>query len=154
MSKYFQVLLVAVYMLLTSYSLIALLKFWGLPISHHLTVGLLSGWAAYCFSAAYFWTGISLAHRHVRRPVKAEEDKLNSCFQEVLGQAGGVKKFQLLIEEEMGCNAFAIGHRTIAVSRGALDKMAPEELKAILAHELGHLQSKGCLITAGAVAYY
>jgi Zn-dependent protease with chaperone function len=152
MSKFCQVLLVSLYVLMTSYSVIALLKFWGLPISHHLTLGLLLGWVLYCFSSMYFRPGIFLAHLHVRRPLKAEEDKLNGYFQEVLGQAGMVKKFQLLIEEEMGCNAFAVGLRTIVVSRGALDNMAPEELKGVLAHELGHLQSKDCLINTAFVA--
>jgi len=147
MSKFFQILLVAVYILLTSYSFLALLKLWGLPVSWLLMLGCCAAWAAYCFSSAYFRAGIFLAHRHVRRPVKAEEDKLSGCFREVLGQAGTVKKFQLLIEEEMDCNASAVGLRTILVSRGSLDKMAPEELKAILAHELGHLQSKDCLVS-------
>jgi Zn-dependent protease with chaperone function len=36
--------------------------------------------------------------------------------------------------------------------RGALDNMAPEELKGVLAHELGHLESKDCLISTAFVA--
>jgi Zn-dependent protease with chaperone function len=152
MSKFFQILLVAVYVLLTSYSFAVLLALWGLPVSRPLLWGCCTAWTAYCFSSAYFRAGIFLAHRHVRRPVKAEEDKLNGCFQEVLGQARMIKKFQLLIEEEMCCNAFAIGLRTIVVTRGSLDKMAPEELNAILAHELGHLQSKDCLVSSAFTA--
>lgn len=152
MSKFFQILLVGVYVLLTSCSFLALLRLWGLPMSGHLMLACCAGWAAYCFSSVYFRPGILLARLHVRRPVKAEEDKLDGCFQEVLGHAGIVKTFQLLIEEEMGSNAFAVGLRTIVVSRGALDNMAPEELKGVLAHELGHLESKDCLIGAAFVA--
>jgi len=148
MTKFFQILLVAVYVLLTSYAFIGLLKIWGLPISRNLTIGLLFGWMVYCFSSASFRAGNLLAHIHVRKPVKEEEDKLNSHFQEVLQQAGIVKTFRLLIQEEMGYNAFAIGLRTIVVSRGLLEGMEPGELKAVLAHELGHLQSNDCLISS------
>jgi Zn-dependent protease with chaperone function len=148
MSKFFQILLAAIYLLLTSYTIIVLLELWGLLISHLLTLELCSAWAAFCFSSAYFQAGIALARAHVRKPVKEEEDKLNGYFEEVLQQAGIKKSIRLLIEEEMGCNAFAIGPHTIVVSRGILEKMEPAELKAILAHELGHLESKDCVVGA------
>jgi len=152
MCKFFQALLVAIYLLLTGYSLFALLKLWGLPVSNRVTLGCYVGWAAYCFSSAYLWTGLSLVRLHVRRPIKAEEDKLIGCFQEVQQKAGIMKTFQLLIQEDMGCNAFATGIKTIVVSRGLLDKVTPEELKGILAHELGHLQSKDCIFSAAFLA--
>lgn len=148
MSKFCQILLATSYVWLTAYGCIAVLQLWGMHISALFTWSCCVAWAAYCFSAAYLWTGWVLARCHVRRPIKSEEDKLNGCFREVLNQAGVLKTFRLLIQEEMGCNAFAIGIRTIVVSHGLLDQMTPEELKAVLAHELGHLQSKDSLVGA------
>ena len=148
MSKYFQILLAEFYVIVTGYGLIALLRCWGLPIASSLSAELLLGWTTCCFSSASINTSLLLSSLHVRKPVKAEEDTLNTLFREVLQQAGIDKSFRLLIQEEMSCNAFAIGLRTIVVTRGLLEKMDPAELKGILAHELGHLQSRDCLVGA------
>lgn len=39
----------------------------------------------------------------------------------------------------MTVNAFAVGRKTISVTRGAINTFNPDELKGILAHELGHM---------------
>ena len=46
---------------------------------------------------------------------------------------------QLYIMDAMYINAFAIGRQTVAVTRGAIETFTAEELKGILAHELGHM---------------
>ena len=46
---------------------------------------------------------------------------------------------QLYIDDSGIPNAFALGRGTIAVSKGALEIMTQDELRGILAHELGHL---------------
>jgi len=48
----------------------------------------------------------------------------------------GVK---LYIMDAMYVNAFAIGRKTVAVTRGAIATFTADELKGILAHELGHI---------------
>lgn len=48
---------------------------------------------------------------------------------------------QLYISEDEFPNAFATGRKTICVTRGFLTK-SPEEIKAVLAHEFGHLAHK------------
>jgi Zn-dependent protease with chaperone function len=148
MSKYCQILLAEAYILLTGAGVIDLLRCWGLCVSRPLTVGLLLAWTAACFSSAYFLAGIFLAGHQVRKPVKDEDAKLNAYFGEVLHAAGTDKPFRILIQEETGCNAFATGLRTIVVTRGLLERMEPAEIKGVLAHELGHLQSKDCLVGA------
>jgi heat shock protein HtpX len=54
----------------------------------------------------------------------------------------------LLIEEEMAPGAFAAGHHTIVVSRGLLEQTTEDELKGVLAHELGHLVSRDTVIAS------
>ena len=45
----------------------------------------------------------------------------------------------LRVINAMYINAFACGRHTIAVSRGAMTTMTPDELKGVFAHEFGHL---------------
>lgn len=52
---------------------------------------------------------------------------------------------KLHIIEDPGLNAFATGrdpkHSSVAVTRGALEKLANEELEGVLAHELSHVKN-------------
>ena len=41
--------------------------------------------------------------------------------------------------DSMAVNACAIGRKTIAVTRGAMETLSAEELQGIIAHELGHI---------------
>lgn len=125
---------------------------WGLAMPDRLAALLMIIWAAYSFSSAYFQTWFWLANMNVRKPVKEEEDKLKSLFDEILIRAGVRKKVNVMIEEQSHYNAFAIGVRTICVSKALLDDFDTEELKAVLAHEFGHLQSKDTVLAAAFVS--
>ena len=48
-------------------------------------------------------------------------------------------KTKLYIIDHQAVNAQAIGKRTIAVTQGAIHTFSREELKAIIAHEMGHI---------------
>jgi len=39
-------------------------------------------------------------------------------------------------------NAYALGRKTVCITKGAMSFMSDEELKGIMAHELGHLSKK------------
>ena len=49
------------------------------------------------------------------------------------------KNIKLYISEEKIINAYAMGRKTIILTRGSIETFHREELKGILAHEFGHL---------------
>lgn len=60
------------------------------------------------------------------------------------------KEIKLYIIDAMFVNAFAMGRKTIAVTKGAIETFTPEELKGVLAHEFGHISyghTKALLLT-------
>lgn len=73
-----------------------------------------------------------------------ERNYLLSMFDEVYQYAkeinpklnGGIK---LYVTDAMYVNAFAIGRKTVAVTRGAIETLSQDELKGVIAHEIGHI---------------
>jgi len=52
--------------------------------------------------------------------------------------------------DDMHVNTIAVGRKTIAITRGAISTFSADELKGILAHELGHMtfgHTKALLLT-------
>ena len=80
-----------------------------------------------------------------REPLTQEErEYLLPLFEEVYENAKEIDPklnhdIQLYIMDGVYVNAFAIGRKTIAVTRGAIATFTADELKGILAHELGHM---------------
>jgi len=82
------------------------------------------------------------------RPVETRQDKdyLMPLFDEVYQEAKAKtpslnKRIKLYISEEKNINASAIGRKTVVITRGAMTNLSPEELKGVIAHELGHMAS-------------
>ena len=80
------------------------------------------------------------------REISTQEEKnyLIPIFDEVFQNAKEADpnlndEIRLYIMDAMYVNAFAIGRRTIAVTKGAIATWTQDELKGILAHELGHM---------------
>jgi len=80
-----------------------------------------------------------------RVPVTEQETEyLLPIFYEVYQQAktenpklnGNIK---IYISDSVTVNAFAVGRQTVAVTRGALVTFTPEQLRGVIAHELGHI---------------
>lgn len=68
----------------------------------------------------------------------------NQAFEEVKEKANSIsrsvsKKVKLYYDDSDDLNAFALGHRTVIVTRGMLMQADSEVLKGVLAHELGHI---------------
>ena len=78
--------------------------------------------------------------------IETQEDKdyLLPIFEDVYTDALSFtpslnKNIKLYVLETMTVNAFAIGRKTIAVTRGAINTFSRDELKGILSHEFGHM---------------
>jgi len=80
-----------------------------------------------------------------RKPkTEQEQNYLIPMFEQVYEDAKEVYPelndgINIYIMDAMYINAFAIGRKTIAVTKGALETFTADELKGILAHEFGHI---------------
>jgi len=73
-----------------------------------------------------------------------EKERLLHLFDEVYQKAKKHSpnistQIELYIVDEISVNALALGTNTIAISRGLMEVMDDDEIKGILAHELGHM---------------
>lgn len=79
------------------------------------------------------------------RPLETnrETEYLQPLFEEVYAHAKEKHKRLRTIEigiiDNMTVNAMALGRKTIAVTKGAMQTFTEEELKAVMAHEVAHL---------------
>ena len=148
-SKHCQILLFLSYTILSSGFILSGLKNLGIPISPTQCSVIIVGWVLYCVGIGPYTSSHYLfRHSKVRKPILAEEKLITSLFSEVQLRSKFSKRVRLGIIEESGLTAFATGTRTIAISKGMLKILSPEELKGIMAHELGHLESWDCIFGA------
>ncbi len=67
-----------------------------------------------------------------------------------LSHRAGLPKPRVVLVPENTPNAFATGrdpkHAVVAVTRGLLQALSPEEVKGVLAHEMGHVKNRDILI--------
>ena len=66
--------------------------------------------------------------------------------------------FKVHVDDDMSINACAYGIRSIAINRGSIYAFSPDELKGVIAHEMGHLfhgdSITGCIIVFGNIALF
>ena len=154
MSSYFRIGLTLLWVELVGLGFLIFLSLCGLHLRTPVVLLAMSGWSLFCWSAAGWRTGPFLFFfSETRKPVFEEDRRLKDCLGEVLRRAGGLKPMagghkpiEILIEEKMELDAYAIGINRIVLSRGMLDAMNDDDLKGILAHETGHLRSRDCVI--------
>jgi heat shock protein HtpX len=116
------------------------------------------------FNLIQFWFSDKIALKMARaQPVSDQEaPKLYQMVQELTTRADlPMPKLYVIPQEQP--NAFATGrnpkHSAVAVTQGLLDLMSDDELKGVLAHELGHVRNRDILITTiaasigGAITY-
>jgi heat shock protein HtpX len=118
--------------------------------------------AALNMAGWFFSDKIALAAHRAQPVSEAEAPELYSIVAE-LTQNAGLPMPRLYIIPEMQPNAFATGrgprHAAVAVTQGLLETMDREELKGVLAHELGHVKHRDILISsiaatlAGAITF-
>lgn len=107
----------------------------------------LAGWSALLVEAALVGLALTPAGEwyfrrvnRLRRPLP-DEETVCPAFDRVCSRCGVKEAPDLFIVHDSFPNAFAMGRRTVAVTRGLLQQAAPEELEAVLSHELGHLKN-------------
>ncbi|MER7047029.1 M48 family metalloprotease [Streptomyces jumonjinensis] len=77
----------------------------------------------------------------LRPPTAREKAVLQAAWVRVAACAGlAPETHSLWVQDTSEINAGATMGRTVAVTRGALTRLQPRELEAVLAHELGHHQ--------------
>jgi len=149
MSKYFQIVIVLFYVLLTIFAFQAVLVSSGFRYPLYIQWLVVLGWVFCCFGSAYLWAGISMfLHSRLRRPLLAEEQRLYPALEELLEKADSGRRVTIWIDESRELNAYATGYHTIAISRPLLERLSPGELRGVLAHELGHLLSGDTAVAA------
>lgn len=69
---------------------------------------------------------------------------------EELARNAGIPKPRVMLVPQEAPNAFATGrdpeHGVVAVTEGILRVLSPEELRGVLAHELGHIRNRDILV--------
>lgn len=74
---------------------------------------------------------------------KRETEYLQPLFEEVYARSKEkykrLRKIEICVIDNMTVNAMALGRRTIAVTKGAMQTFTEEELKAVMGHEVAHL---------------
>jgi heat shock protein HtpX len=102
-------------------------------------------------SAYWFSDRIALAFAKARLVTEAEAPDLYRLVGE-LAQEANMPMPRVYLIEQPAPNAFATGrdpqHAVVAVTTGILEVASPRELKAVLAHELGHVRNRDTLVMA------
>lgn len=102
------------------------------------------------FGAFLFSHKIVLMMYRAKEAPKSKYPKLHSMVEEICKQAD-LPKPRIYIVPSTTPNAFATGptkkKAVVAVTEGILDLLTYDELKGVLAHELGHIKNRDMLIT-------
>jgi len=151
MSRYLKIALVSIYVLLTILCCLLILILSGIHISSLTGWLIVAAWVLYCFGSAWLFTDLWLFTAPTRHPIRAEEGRLVSALKTVRRNTGYHKHIRLLVLESDDWEAFAIGIRTIVVSKAMLRDLPPNELEGVIAHELGHLIDRDPLIATAYV---
>jgi len=100
-----------------------------------------------------YWFSDKLALRMARahQVTPEQEPRLHRMVEEVAGM-GGLPKPKVYVVQNDAPNAFATGrnpkHSVVAVTTGIVRILNEDELKSVLAHEMGHIKNRDILISA------
>jgi heat shock protein HtpX len=99
---------------------------------------------------SYFYSDkMVLKMYRAQEVTRNEAPQLWDMVQELSSRAG-LPMPKVCIIPQQAPNAFATGrnpeHGVVAVTQGLMDLMSPEEVRGVLAHELGHIKNRDILI--------
>ena len=102
------------------------------------------------FFAYWFSDKMILMMYRAKQVTRAQEPALYEMV-EGLAQRAGIPMPRLYIIPDSSPNAFATGrdpsHAAVAVTKGILKLLSPQELKGVLGHELAHVLNRDILIS-------
>lgn len=102
------------------------------------------------FGAFFFSHKLVLAMYRAKEAPKGQYPKLHAMVEEICKKAE-LPKPKVYIIPTPASNAFATGpskkKAVVAVTEGIMRLLTPEELKGVLAHEIGHIKNKDMVIT-------
>jgi heat shock protein HtpX len=114
---------------------------YGTPLFFYLA---LVGGGVYALIQYFAAAKLALAINGAREVTKKDEPRLYRTV-ENLSITTGMPMPKVYVMEDPGLNAFATGrdpqHAVVCATRGLLDAMEDDELEAVMAHELGHVQN-------------
>jgi Zn-dependent protease with chaperone function len=133
--------LVLVHVFFTIMFLLVVLIVMGVRIADFVRWVILAGWFAICLGGVVLVERLRPLFSPVyRRPILAEEERLNSLMGEVQRRVGSKMRIRFLICGEAEKPTWSLGYRTVVIQSGMLALASDGELLGILAHELGHLR--------------
>ena len=101
------------------------------------------------FGSYWFSDKIVLAMYRAKELTPSEAPEIHQMVAE-LAQSAGLPKPRVYLIPSDTPNAFATGrnpeHAVVAVTQGIVRLLQPDELKGVLAHELGHVRNRDILI--------
>ena len=110
---------------------------------------------AICFYSYFRSKEMALKANHARIISRGEEPRLYDIVQE-LAERAGLPMPEVGIVESMLPNAFATGRNpqnaAVVATRGILDLLPDNELRAVLAHEMSHVKNRDILVMGVASA--
>jgi heat shock protein HtpX len=129
------------------------------------TIGIIMAFAfSLAMNVGTYWFSDRLALRMAGAHQVSEQDQpqLHRMVQEVADMAR-LPKPKVYVVQNDSPNAFATGrnpkHAVVAVTTGIMSILDPEELKAVIAHEIGHVRNRDILVStivatvAGAIMF-
>jgi heat shock protein HtpX len=104
-----------------------------------------------------WWFSARIAIRAARaRPLSPQEAPELQAMVADLAVRAGIPCPQLYLSPSSQPNAFATGrspnHAVVAVTQGLIELLPPDEIRGVLAHELGHVRNRDILLTSVAAA--
>jgi heat shock protein HtpX len=97
----------------------------------------------------WFSDKIVLAMYRAKPILEGDAPRLHAIVEEISSRAG-VPKPRVMLVPSQAPNAFATGrnprHAVVAVTSGIVQLLDEEELKGVLAHELGHVRNRDILV--------
>lgn len=102
------------------------------------------------FITYFFSDKIVLMMYRAREARRSDYPKLHEMIEELAKEAG-IPKPKVYIIPTQTPNAFATGrnpkHAVVAATEGIMELLTADELRAVMAHELGHVKNRDILIT-------